>query len=254
MVDALLEALRRQTWPEIEVILVKGVSPQGKAINQGAARARGDVLVIMDDDSRPADERVVERLVRVLREDGRIGMAGASVVPPPEATPFQRRLAREFPRFSVPVVDRVTESDMACHGCCAFPRTAFDAAGRENEEIVRGLDPDLRTRLRRLGYRVVLAPGCVVYHPLPATLRGFLRLMYRNGLGSAQAQRTRPDLVYRTEEDVRRADAAFVPFPVRVVRYPLRLAGYLLSLRLLRFAGSVAYAAGAVRGFSRGRC
>ena len=86
---------------------------------------------------------------RQIDADPAIGMAGASIVIPPEANAFQRKAALEFPRFNTPVVDQVTDSDLACHSCCAFPLRVFEEVGREREDILRGLDPDLRVRLRR---------------------------------------------------------------------------------------------------------
>ena len=62
--------------------VVKGVSPQGKAINEGAAKARGDILIILDDDAQLADATVFQRLIDALDADSTIGMAGASIVPP----------------------------------------------------------------------------------------------------------------------------------------------------------------------------
>ena len=49
-VPRLLESIEAQTFQDFEVHLVKGVAPQGKAINEGAARAQGDILLIVDDD------------------------------------------------------------------------------------------------------------------------------------------------------------------------------------------------------------
>src|SRR3989338_4992806 len=77
--ERLLEGLRGQTFRELEVILVHGVSPQGKAINEGVRVAEGKVLVVMDDDSRTGHPEMIENLVRTLRDDPRIAMAGASI-------------------------------------------------------------------------------------------------------------------------------------------------------------------------------
>ena len=101
-------ALEAQSLEGIEIVVVEGVTPQGKAINLGAARARAEILMVMDDDSAIADPTLVERLVETLDADPRIGMAGASVRTPEDAGRFRRRAAREFPRFNVPVVAEVT--------------------------------------------------------------------------------------------------------------------------------------------------
>jgi GT2 family glycosyltransferase len=245
LVQRLLDSIERQTYPHREVHLVTGVSPQGKAINQGAARAQGDVLVIIDDDSCLADEHVLQRLADTLREDPRIGMAGASIVEDPAQNAFQRGAAPQFPRLQTPEVEIITDSDLACHGCCAFPIEVFRAVGGEREDIVRGLDPDLRVRLRAAGYRVVLAPHCRIHHPLPPNFRALLRTFFRNGYGSAYAQRFAPDSVYETHESL---DAAsFRPrtrLAFRVARFPMRLLRALATGQWLRLAAYCVYAAG----------
>jgi len=244
-VPRLLDSIRRQTYQNFRVEMVIGVFPQGRAINIGRSRCDGEILVILDDDSALADEHTLARLVATLDADARIGMAGASIVVLPDATPFQRRAALQFPRLNTPVVDAITDSDMACHGGCAFPMAVFDAIGGEREDLVRGLDPDLRVRLRAAGYRVVLAPQCRIHHPMPNGWRALLRTYFRNGAGSAYARRFQPDSVYETHESLH--DADFRPrtsLGFRIARYPFRLAMALAGGQFMRFAGYTAYAFG----------
>lgn len=253
-VPRLLDSVNAQTFHDFEVHVIKGVAPQGKAINQGAARAEGDILIILDDDSRLADDTVFGKLVAALDANPTIGMAGASIVLPPDATPFQRRASSQFPRFNMPVVDKVTDSDLACHGCCAMPAKAFAEVGGEREDILRGLDPDLRVRLRAAGYRVVLAPQARVYHPLPDGWRRLLRTFFRNGFGSAYARKFRPDSVYETHE--RLNAVGFRPktsLAYRVARFPVRLLEALAQGRFIRFGAYCAYACGYFWGFLTAR-
>lgn len=244
-VPRLIGSIARQTLRDFELCLVKGVSPQGKAINQGVAQTWGDILLILDDDSCLADETVFQRLVDVLDADASIGMAGASIVVGPNVSAFQRRAAEQFPRFNTPVVDAVTDSDFACHGCCAIPRSVFERVGREREDILRGLDPDLRVRLRAAGYRVVLAPNTRIHHPLPNGWASLLRIFFRNGYGSAYTRKFQPESVYETSETL--AESDFRPktgLAYRAIRFPARLLWALLRGQLMRFAAYCAYACG----------
>ncbi len=244
-VPRLMESIEAQSFRDYEVHLVKGVSPQGRAINQGVSQANGEILIIVDDDSRLADESVFQRLIDTLDADPLIGMAGASIVLAPEATAFQRSAARQFPRLHTPVVERVTDSDYACHGCCAIRRAVFETIGGEREDILRGLDPDLRVRLRAAGYRVVLAPQARIYHPLPGSIGKLLRTFFRNGYGSAYAQKYEPHTVYETHEQL--DSTVFRPrtsLAFRFIRFPLRLARALATGKFLRFAAYCSYVAG----------
>lgn len=117
--------------------------------------------------------------------------------------------------------------------------------GREREDIVRGLDPDLRVRLRAAGYRVVLVPGARIHHPLPDGWHRLLRMFFRNGKGSAYSRKYQPDTVYETHETL---DATtFKPqtsLTYRIVRFPLRLLGALVQGKVQRFGAYCAYACG----------
>lgn len=244
-VARLLDDLGRQAYRDLEALVVVGVSPQGKAINRGVAATRGDIILIMDDDSRPGSTETIASLVAVLEEHRDVGMAGASVVQPEGCNRLQRRLAREMPRFDMPVVEEMTPSDMPCHGCCAIPRRVFHEVGGENEGLVRGLDPELRQRIRGHGYRIVLAPRTWVTHPLPASLRAVAAMFYRNGRGSAYAWRHKPELVFDTQEQAEDRGRTRQPGAGRrVLRFPCRLAARLARGHFLRALGDVVYAAG----------
>ncbi len=250
--QALIEDLKGQTVKDLEILVVRGVSPQGKAINQGVRKIRGEILAVVDDDSRIGHSKVLENLVRALEKDSRVAMAGASILPPPNATPFQKKAAEQFPRFRMPIVEKVTDSDLPCHGCVVFRKEIFLKVGMEREDILRGLDPDLRVRIRQAGYRVVLVPDTWAYHPLPDGVLKFVRVFLRNGYGSAYAQVFRPDISYDTDENV--SSGGFVPmtpFFFRLLRFPLRLVKSFLSGQWIRFLGYSVYAFGYLAGYLR---
>ena len=248
-VPRLLSSIEKQTFQDYELIMIKGVTPQGKAINQGVAQSQGEILIILDDDSWLADENVFAQLISVLDQDPSIGMAGASIIAPPDASRFQRQASRQFPRFNTPVVEVITDSDLACHGCCAIPRKVFDAIGREREDILRGLDPDLRVRLRAAGYRVVLAPNARIHHPLPEGWRRLLRTFFRNGFGSAYAHKFQPETVYETSESLHvdqfRPRTSLI---YRLLRFPCRLLRALIQGKFQRCGAYCAYACGYIWG------
>ncbi|HWQ15720.1 MAG TPA: glycosyltransferase [Roseiflexaceae bacterium] len=212
-VEALLQALRRQTLAPAEVAVVRGVRPNGRARNQGVAQTRAPLLVFIDDDAIPGDERLLERLVAPLLEDATVGVTGAAKLLPPGAPWFQRWAAREVPRIVHPVVEAPLETNpdppsFYCEittTCCAMRRAVFEQAGGFDETLVRGVDTEFFVRLRRLTvrpcegsngqtarYRFVLVPHAWTYHPAPATLRALLRKQFLYGYGHAQEVRRDP--------------------------------------------------------------
>ncbi|HXV27596.1 MAG TPA: hypothetical protein VD913_01385, partial [bacterium] len=111
---------------------------------------------------------------------------------------------------------------------------------------------DLRVRIRKAGYRVVLAPDTWIYHPLPETLSQFVRVFLRNGYGSAYLQMTHPGINYDTDESLN--SCSFVEkhsFFYRILRYPVRLIKSLMTFQWLRFLGYAVYILGYIAGCIR---
>lgn len=243
----LLEQLAGQTYQRYEAILVRGDCRQGRAINIGASIARGDLLVTMDDDTRLGSHDLLEKLVNTFAEDPNIGIAGVANLVPANASWVTRRAMHELPRRLSTPVDSVTDSDMAEHPCLGIRKSVFIQAGGEHEWIPRGLDPYLRQEVRRLGYRVVVIPGVWVHHLLPATLSGILRQYFRNGVGSAYVKKFYPQFVV----DQALAHGEAVPittWPRRALRYLGQILIAIVSLRWIRLATMLTYAAGYVWG------
>jgi len=185
-VDLLVRDAKAQTLRPREVFVIKGLSPSGLARNTGARRASGEVLVFLDDDVQLGHERVLEGMVRLL-EDHQIGMVGAAQLLPPNSSLFQRVAARQIPRSASPIVEAVADSDMVSTACCAMRRAVFWDFGGFNEHIPRGVDPEMRHRVRRGSLRIVIAPGVWYYHPMPASLSALSGTSFRNGQQSAEA-------------------------------------------------------------------
>ncbi len=250
----LLAQLERQSFRDFEVDVVRGENRQGRAINRAAARAQGEILVTLDDDTQLGGDGVLEALVSVLDAHADVGLVGASTLCPPGASWFQRRAHREIPRREFPVADRVIDSDMVQHPCLAIRRRLFLEVGGEDEDLIRGLDPLLREKVRRAGYRVVIAPGTWIHHLLPPTLAAVLRMYWRNGRGSAFARLRFPERILELGSGFEGDEFARTrPFAFRVARRAWRTVEALLRGQWIGAATSCAYAAGYVAETLRGR-
>ncbi len=202
-VSRLLASLRAQTYNDYEVIVVRGVSPAGRARNQGVARARGELIVFIDDDAYFGNERVLEKLVTSIDADPLVGIVGTSKLIPPDATWMQRRIAAEVPRWIYPCLSEDTQSNppLDRYGftgitttCCILRRSVFENAGGFDEQLTTGPeDTEFFYRVRREGYRFLIPAHCWVYHEPPKSIGALLRKSVRYGLGHAQEARKNPE-------------------------------------------------------------
>jgi len=240
--------LARQRFRDFEVIEIIGDDRQGRAINRAARLARGAFLITLDDDTELHQDETFGRLLAAMEADPSIGIAGASTLPGPRASAFQRLAIREVPRRFFPLAGATVDSDMAQHPCMAMRRDVFLALGGEDEDLIRGLDPLLRHKFRSAGYRVTIAAGAWISHPLPEDLGSIARLYFRNGRGSAFAQRTHPERIYELTDGFEggrgRSFAPQRPRWFRALRFAGRLYLDMLGCRIVRLTADVAYAAG----------
>jgi cellulose synthase/poly-beta-1,6-N-acetylglucosamine synthase-like glycosyltransferase len=216
---ALQTSVARQTMRPQETVVVVNIHPAGRARNAGVQRTSGEIVLFIDDDAVLGNEHAIANMVIPLLADPSVGVTGASKLLPPDASDWQRYVAREVPRIEHPIVERLLETNpdppsYYCEittTCCAMRREVFEQAGGFDERLLRGEDPEFFVRVRRLGYRFLLVPRTWVYHPAPATLPALLKKHFYYGLGHAQEVRVDPT----------RARG-------RYLRTPLHAAAYLL--------------------------
>jgi glycosyltransferase involved in cell wall biosynthesis len=202
-VERLTESLERQTYHDYTIDVVRGVSPAARARNVGAARARADLLLFIDDDAFFGHERVLAQLVAVLDRDPGVAVVGTSKLAPTSASPLQQAIARQVPRTVYPVVPKDTESNppLEQYGftpitttCCLVRRAAWEEASGFDEELTTGPeDTDFFYRLHHRGHRILLAGNTWVYHDPPEDLCDLLRKSFWYGLGHALEARKSPE-------------------------------------------------------------
>lgn len=202
-VGRLMASVEAQTFQDYEVEIVRGVSPAARARNVGVERSRGEILLFIDDDAYFGNAHALQRLVELLDSDPMVGVVGTSKLAPPEATPLQHAIARQVPRMIYPVVHADEESNppLDRYGftavtttCCAVRRAAFDAVGGFDEKLTTGPeDTDFFYRVRRAGYRILVAADTWVYHDPPSSMRDLLRKSFWYGIGHALEARKNPE-------------------------------------------------------------
>jgi GT2 family glycosyltransferase len=193
-----LDALRRQTYPAVEMIVVDNHSPDLTADivehsypevqlirtdrnlgvaggnNVGLRAARGQICMLINADVEPRPDWL-EHLIRAMKSDPAIGIAGAKLLYPDNTIQFAGgridgprgytyHLGWHEPdegQWDVPGdVDFVTGASLA------ITRQALEQIGYEDEKYfpIDYEDPDMSYRARAAGYRVVLVPEAVAIH------------------------------------------------------------------------------------------
>ena len=193
-IAALRRSIERQTWQPCEIEVAVGVRPNGAARNVATARTTAPYLVFIDDDAVLGNADAIQRMVEPLLADETIGISGAAKLLPPDASRFQRWVAREVPRIEHAVVSQPLETNpdppsFYCEittTCCAMRRSVYDQVGGFDNELVRGVDTEFFLRVRRAGYRFILVPHTWTWHPAPANLAALLRKHWWYGVGHAQ--------------------------------------------------------------------
>jgi GT2 family glycosyltransferase len=243
----LIADLEAQSLPPDEIEVVRGVSPSGHARNIGVGKTSGEVLVFLDDDVRLGTPDILHSFVQYLKADEMLGILGTSQRIPNASTPFQRRCARQIPRSESPIVDTLTSSDMATTACCAMRRSVLTEVGGFHDRIIRGVDPELRHRVRQAGYQIAVVPRAWHYHPMPATLTGLLKMAWRNGAASAYARRHFPETVFFNPDGHVGVFDARPPLRRRVLQKASQIATDTVTGRWYGLMYAVAYLGGALR-------
>lgn len=200
----LYDALQQQTHVPDDIIVVRGVAPNGRARNNGVAQTTAEWLLFLDDDALPGHPELIERMLCAAQQPGVVAVGSARILPH-DAPPFQRRVATQVARIVHPIVseDTITNPDPP-HYYCSITTTCmlihrrwFDEVGGFDETLIRGVDTEFFVRLRRLHtttrpINIVQAGNTWVYHPAPATLLDVWRKHFHYGIGHAQEVKRDP--------------------------------------------------------------
>jgi len=205
-------ALRAQTYPHIEIILVDNGStdesvaltqqefPEVKilalgrnlgltgAINRGISIAQGEIIVPLNNDTEVAIQWA-QALVDTLKQHPSAGIVASKMLL------FDQRdtlhsAGDGFGTDGIPINRGVWQTDSGqfdqdiyifggCGGAVAYRRTMLNEIGLFDEDLFMYLeDVDLNWRAQLAGYKVVFAPNAVVYHHLSATGGGVIASYY----------------------------------------------------------------------------
>ena len=149
--------------------------------NRGAAAATGDILAFLDADCVPS-EGWLEAGVAIFQENDRAGAAGLA----PALPPGEPWLARASALFASPRPPATREETRWLPSAnLLVRRSAFEAVGGFDEDLVTCEDYDLTVRLRARGLALLRDPALATVHLRePASARSLFRKERWRGLSS----------------------------------------------------------------------
>ncbi len=159
---------------DIQVIRNRENLGFAKACNQGAAAAKGDYLVFLNNDTIPL-KGWLSALVEEVKGDQGIAVVGSKLLYPDRTvqhagvavdrlthTPYH--IYRGFAETH-PAVNKRRELNAVTGACVLIRRTLFEELGGFDEGYVNGFeDVDLCFKAREQGHRIVYQPKSVLFH------------------------------------------------------------------------------------------
>ena len=184
----LLSALSHQTYPAFEIILVDNGSTDGTTAlvrrefpevrivengtnlgmvgyNRGFEIARGEFVLVMDDDGVPVSDDWVKQIVECFETDPKIGVVGCTI-----RMRDTGKIAYDSPQYLHIEDGLVGYPGVAYNGTGAGIRTsALQQAGFYPEYFFRTyLELHLCSRIVNCGWRVRQVPSIEVWHSRPS--------------------------------------------------------------------------------------
>lgn len=150
-------------------IIVRGCFDHGGTRNLAAHYAKGDTLVFLTQDALPANEYLIENLIKPLNEP-EIAASYGRQIPRTDAKPTER-FARLFNYPNTPFInDRESISKWGIktfffsNVCSAIRRREFEEINGFTENIIMNEDMLLASRLIMRGHKIAYAPEAMVIH------------------------------------------------------------------------------------------
>ena len=210
----------------------------GKARNLAAWRARGDVLVFIDDDCLAAPD-FLDRLAAHLASAPETGIGGRTVNALTENVySSASQLVLEY--LCASLEGRGTSGRFFCSNNVAFPAELFRRIGGFDETMMTGEDRDICDRWSSRGYGLRYCPDVRVRHAHALTLTSFWTQHFNYGRGSLRFRRT------SARRSGRPLTLEHPSFYVNLLRYRVAEPGgpRALTVRLLLALSQVATAMG----------
>ena len=141
----------------------------GNTRREGIAKSKADIFVMMTMDAVPADDKLIENLIRPLSDD-KVAASYARQLPK-EGASRREQITREFNYPDVSVLksskdyDRLGIKTFFCSNvCCAYSRKIYDELGGFVSRAIFNEDMIYAGQAVKQGYMISYTAEAVVYH------------------------------------------------------------------------------------------
>lgn len=168
-------AMLQREFPQVRCIVNEQNAGFTRAINQGAAAANGDLLLLLNNDTIVQPHAIL-RLINALEQAGTSVAAVQPLLLNAEnparldsaGIALDRRLRARDDGHGLPVTatnSSTREIWGACAACMLVRRAVFERAGGfDPDYFAEWDDVDFSLRVRWLGFRFMLVPAAIVHH------------------------------------------------------------------------------------------
>ena len=159
----------------------------GKTRDMALRESKGDIVVFLTHDALPADEYLLENLIKPIINEKSIALSAGRQLPKPDSTHMER-LVREF---NYPEQSRIrSKEDLAELGiktffcsdvCCAYNKAIYLELGGFDYPLKTNEDMFYAAKVIHAGYRISYTADAMVYHSHNFTLKEQYRRNYIQG-------------------------------------------------------------------------
>jgi GT2 family glycosyltransferase len=173
--DGSLTEIKRSFGSDSHIKIVENTENVGHAegCNIGAQMTKGQYLVFLDSDTEFNAENWLWELVKVMENDGSVGLAQAKLVLAEDKRCLDYVCVAVDALGTWAATYGSKEEELkenfeilaASSGCCIVRREVFNQAGGfDADYFIYDDDTDLSLRARLLGYRILFVPSALVIH------------------------------------------------------------------------------------------
>lgn len=196
----ILSSIRRLDYPaaDYEVVVVKGSNPSANR-NLGADRARGDILVFLDDDaSIPSD--YLQRAEAVFAKYPAVDIVGGPQLTSKSDKPFSKiswyALSSFFGAWKVSHryavrKTRLNVDETAVSSANLLCRKAVLERIRFDTKLFPGEDPRFIADARKAGFKIAYSPMILLYHRRRPTMLRLVQQIFSYGKARPQKETVR---------------------------------------------------------------